>query len=89
MPSEHKHYWLLVGEKGHRWYKDHALVRCARCPAWSVTSRAEGVGPCDHVVAREETMPVSPLALEITQCPSCGALREGMDECEWCGVRNG
>ena len=51
----HKHFWLLVGKKDdRRWRNGHALARCRRCEA--VTVVEYGVfpyGPCPHVVAAD------------------------------------
>ena len=65
-----RHYWLVVGAKGHRWLKGHALARCAHCPAWTVVGYQEGIGPCPHIVGRRP----EELPRHENQCPGCGML---------------
>ena len=74
-----RHYWLVVGAKGHRWLKGHALARCARCPAWTIVEYGN-IGPCSHVVGRSPTIGF--------QCPECGQelSDDKVGECPGCHV---
>lgn len=54
MAEEHRHYWVLVGGKGSKWKKGHALARCLHCPAVTVAGYGEGIGPCPHVVSQKD-----------------------------------
>jgi len=58
----HKHYWVLVGKRDdRRWRNGHALARCRRCDALTVVEYGSfPYGPCSHVVKGSE-VPTTPL----------------------------
>ncbi len=87
MKGEHKHFWNVIGEPGHRWVSDHAIIKCS-CGKFSVGCRESGsAGPCQHVVARVNQIDeMTPMTLEMAQCDGCAAIVENAAEkCEWCG----